>query len=332
MGPNSTVNYEPLAHMNRVKVGGNYINGPAVSSSFITIGALLFFFPLFAAFSAIISIILVVVGLYLGYLSSIQEQMTWRRFASANRWGVIPIPNSRQVFVVPPCMQFGHSWQTSEMIRGRIGDAPFDMFEYAFTIGRGKSSTTYISTVMTLPTAVPLPRILLDSKTNKGGAYKHKFEDSEALELEGNFNETFRLQIAKGSHIDALAIMTPDVMQSILDYGHLFDIEIKDTSIHIISVNDQRTTKDLPKFIEGALAVYTQLTEKIQRYNSAQASHSFVAPALTQAELSKEVSASESVRKAANLVLTSRSPLVWVAVVFILTTFAFMIIISIVSY
>jgi len=44
--------------------------------------------------------------------------------------------------------------------------------------------------------------------------------------LEGDFNDYFKLRLRKGQEVDALAIIAPDIMQTLISYNKGEDIEL----------------------------------------------------------------------------------------------------------
>lgn len=61
----------------------------------------------------------------------------------------------------------------------------------------------------------PFQHIMLDSKNSK--AIKQRGNASDSVNLEGDFSNYFSLYFSKNDHINALNVITSDVMQTLID-------------------------------------------------------------------------------------------------------------------
>ena len=122
----------------------------------------------------------------------------------------------------------GHSQKLVDVISGTYRDCPVRIFTYYYTVGSGKNSHTYIETIFELTYITPLPHVLL-------GTSEHLFAgDVERVSLEGDFNNYFKLYIAKGHQVEAREIFQPDVMQDFITSFQKLGFEIYGNKVYVI--------------------------------------------------------------------------------------------------
>jgi hypothetical protein len=186
------------------------------------------------------------------------------KFASANGWTVSKI--SEYQMVPPTIRDLGHSQRLGPVVGGSFEGHNFQLFTYNYTVGSGKHSHTYFFTIFRVIQNVDtFPWILLDSQKNSGGAVS-KQADSEKIRLEGNFNDYFSMHIKKSSHIDALSIITPDVMQTMISSNTKQDIEIMANSIWFITRDSSLSYKSIPGLFLSVDKFADEIAHKAKSY------------------------------------------------------------------
>lgn len=116
----------------------------------------------------------------------------------------------------------------SNVISGTYGDFTFKLFTFYRKGGY---------TIMTVQLHNQYPHIVLDSKANDkafGSNISKFFGEESRIHLEGDFENYFKAY-AKAPVVDTLRILSPDMMQLMIDSGHKYDIEIVGNSLNIIS-------------------------------------------------------------------------------------------------
>lgn len=257
--PTPDINYEPLDSMNNAwgAVMRTALHGYAWQLAvLLTLGGIGLAFVVKDARAIIVPDALFF-G-YIGKLVSTYKNNVWERFASANGWG-LDIETS-QAAIIPPSMQFGHSPHFSPVIQAQIGTLTTDLFSYNCTVGYGRNSTTYYFTVALIKGPRPSPHIVLRS-TRGGDTIRNDLVNMEKLKLEGDFNNSFTLEIEKGQEIDALAVLTPDVMQTLVSYNTNEDIEMLDDNIYFIVNGDHRDSFDVRQLVQSVLELSGQIYE-----------------------------------------------------------------------
>lgn len=88
--------------------------------------------------------------------------------------------------------------------------------------------------VIVIDTGYELPTFIFDSKESLGRQMKFSFDINQKVALEGNFDKYFDVYHSAGYHIDLLNIITPDIMEKLIE-AHDFDIEFYGTKIYLYS-------------------------------------------------------------------------------------------------
>jgi hypothetical protein len=114
----------------------------------------------------------------------------------------------------------------------------FDLGDYQYSTGSGKSRTTHYWGYLALQLDRKLPNMVLDSKENNslfGSDLPIAFRRDQILSLEGDFDKHFTLYCPQEYEQDALYVFTPDLMALLIDDAGSFDVEIVDDWMFIYS-------------------------------------------------------------------------------------------------
>ena len=266
------INYEPLAKMEEIKVGGQTIDWSQpklqifmdlplldkVVVVLITAAAIgsVFFVGGFGVF-----LLVVIPSYFFGKRLNNQEALIWQSFAMANGWQILPAPEAR-AFVPPSLANAGHSQKNTDAVAGTIGSLPIKILNYQYTIGSGRDSQTFVSTVVIAQMdKVDLPSIYLQSK--KSLAVDPPPGLKQKLKLEGNFNQFFNVFTESGDEVDELVILTPDVMQFLISDGQDYDVETYSLGVAIFSKGDLRRVGKLPPMVNFCFRLYEQVMQNL---------------------------------------------------------------------
>jgi len=138
-----------------------------------------------------------------------------------------------------------------------------------------------------LPRAVP--HLFINSKKNSINPNGLGYE-IEKLKLEGNFSEYFELLIPPGYHIDALQILTPDVMHALVEYGKDYDFELIGNELYVYQGSWMAGTpfdseEKMRQFLMVVEHISEQFGQQVERYSDVRAGN--VASGLVAAEGAK---------------------------------------------
>ncbi len=191
----------------------------------------------------------------------------WQQFAVANGWQLDPMPSVTSL--VPYSVQFDGPTSLSPVIMAQLGNVTAKLFVYSVTTGSGKSRQVYTYTVAQVRLPKSLPHIFLKAKKDNRELpiqtmqRQPSFMKHETLQLEGDFNDYFTLQIEKGQEIDALTVITPDVMQTLITYSQAENIEIVTDGLYFILPGDDRGPKAVEQLVRSVVELSGQIVEQV---------------------------------------------------------------------
>lgn len=192
------------------------------------------------------------------------KNRAWKAFAVANGWTFTPMPFATERFVPPSLAGAGRSRRLSDVVHASFEGHNCDLFMYQFTTGSGKNSHTYYYTVARVALAKPFPHLILDNK--KTWAIHNRGNASQKISLEGDFDKYFSFYSQPNEHINALSIVTPDIMQTLLTKNQFQDIEIADSYLYFMVVSDQRTATRLAGLLESVDALSDEIAHKAKTF------------------------------------------------------------------
>jgi hypothetical protein len=198
---------------------------------------------------------------FLVALSKRQKKL-WRQFAFDNGWkvGIPSIP-----YAIPPTMlTLPSSRLQPESISGVFQDKQFNLMIHSYTVGQGKHRRIIDSSVLQVQYLNGLPPFIIDSKTEK---ISHTIPDAyEELNLEGDFNQHFKLFVPTGTQIEVLSIITPDVMRTLIDHCKGQDIESLGNLIWYIDSSSSKKDSEVRSLFAAAHALGVELDHRAKSY------------------------------------------------------------------
>lgn len=198
---------------------------------------------------------------YIGVLVKKYKNQLWDRFAAANGWALDNLTSVEST--MPASLNFGHSHHFSPIIKVQLSNTACDLFAYDCTTGYGRYSQTHYFTVAIAQLPKAVPHIMLTTVKATDVDMKNDIANAETLKLEGDFSKYFALQVEKGQEIDVLTIITPDVMQTLVDYGQGEDIEMLGDQLYFIVRGDERDPEHVKQLIQSVAELSEQLKQNI---------------------------------------------------------------------
>lgn len=186
------------------------------------------------------------------------------QFATANGFSYSPSANlsakDGSVFA-----HSGHSENFEDFVAGKFRNAPFQFLHYTYTVGSGKHSRTYHRSILVMEFKSNLPHVVVDSK--KITSISFPYAKGQLLELESNdFAKYFRLYVPKEYEVEALSILTPDVMAQLIDKSSLYDVEFINNHVYIYAGGLVDTRAKLQALFELAGTIVDELGGKLDRF------------------------------------------------------------------
>ncbi len=117
-----------------------------------------------------------------------------------------------------------------DVVSGTYQKWPFLLFMFEYTVGYGRTSHNYDRAVMAVNFNTPLPAFVLRRHKmfqllEEEGESLKSYNYTEKITLEGDFADHFEVYIRPNSQVDVLTILTPDVMQLLVNLDK-YEIEM----------------------------------------------------------------------------------------------------------
>lgn len=196
-----------------------------------------------------------------------KKALIWQQFAQDNGWS---FSTESALTTLPPSIaDIGHSLEIRDIVSGKAFGDTFLLYEYKYVVGYGKHRQVYEFTVMEIDILNQFPHILLDSQRNNGGAARVR-ATSEKLSLEGDFDSFFSLYVEPSHRTDALSIISPDVMQTVMNATQQYDIEICGAKVYLFAPGDKRNKKYVRDLFMGMQHVLYELNHRALSFRLSQ--------------------------------------------------------------
>jgi hypothetical protein len=164
--------------------------------------------------------------------------------------------------------EHGHSKKAELCVQGALSGLPFSLFNYYYTTGSGKSSNTYDALVMELVLPRQLPHMIIDSAVESfNSTLPITFDRSQKIELEGDFHKYFDLYAPDKYGVTALTLIAPDVMEVLMQYGILCDIEVIGNRLYFYWPSVPRSGNDYERAFSSVTAVLAKTAKKLTTSN-----------------------------------------------------------------
>lgn len=181
----------------------------------------------------------------------------WQKRAKISRFGYEGV-----IFGV------GHSPRSYNAFSSVSLEHNFGVFHYCFYTGSGKHKRAHNYTVAYFDLPKELPHILLDSAHNDQlleSSIPRSLDKDYRVSLEGNFDKYFKLYTAYPKPAEALTIISPDVMQTLIKEAPGVDIEILNRRLWVYIPKKTNYTT-YAKALKAGLAVLTSASNNVKHY------------------------------------------------------------------
>jgi hypothetical protein len=165
-------------------------------------------------------------------------------------------------------MESGGSRSAHNCISGTYKDHLIRLFNYQFSVGGGKNSSTYSFTVMeTTFEKTTFPYILLQSRI----MYRYGNSDiigknnDAKIKLENDFEDSFSLFATNGYEVEALQIFTREMLQFLKDNGSKFSIEFAENRMYIYTNRYILKRSELAEMYQIAQKIFDQIGPLLNR-------------------------------------------------------------------
>jgi len=152
-------------------------------------------------------------------------------FASVNN--LTPLTNDSMASMLPPSLQnIGISHKFANGYTLQLDAKTVYLFDYSYERPEeGKHSYKRFS-VAIIQNQREYPHIYI---SGKHAMSEQIYKSSQKLTLEGDFNRYFDVYAEQGLSTETLTVLTPDVMQKLIDTAQFFDIETYSYNLAVIT-------------------------------------------------------------------------------------------------
>ncbi len=110
------------------------------------------------------------------------------------------------------------------------------------------------------------PHIFFDSQNTKGQQAKLFFEKNQEYTFEGDFNTHFNSYVAPGQSLDSLAVITPDVMQALIN-AQGYDIELIGDRVQIYAPFTKNAAEQFADMKQKGELIASELNSNIVNFD-----------------------------------------------------------------
>jgi hypothetical protein len=198
------------------------------------------------------------------HVNNLRTTVKLTRFATANNLQYDRDLNSP--YLNGMIFDEGDSRRTPHRLSGLLNGTVFELGNYIYETGSGKSRQTHEYGYIQVRLSRHLPHMVLDAKQNnffKISNLPDSFSGGQKLELEGDFSEHFTLYCPKEYERDALYVFTPDLMALLIDQAGAFDVEVVDNRLYIYQEGPFKLTE--PGQMERLFRIIDKIGSKMER-------------------------------------------------------------------
>ena len=183
----------------------------------------------------------------------------WRVRVFAKKNNLQLIPQSKLIELIPDSLRREDVHNVRAVgFSLPVLDQHVTVFDYTCVVGSGKHAVYLANGLVVMQLKGDYPHLYLDGKNN---GKNYQYAASQKVQLEGDFSKYFDVYMPEGSQAGSLTVFAPDMMQTVLDTGKLFDVEIHGTQAVIISNELVFTRRVLPNILNCAAGLSKEFRE-----------------------------------------------------------------------
>lgn len=140
---------------------------------------------------------------------------------------------------------------------------------------KGSTSFSLTYLVFAIDLKTPVPHLFIDGRSQNRFNKKNRdlwsltkrlSRSNKLQDLEGDFYKHFDVYAASKKQVEALTIVTPDVMITLRDQGYSFDYELHDTSLYVIAEPRLKRPEDYVAYTQAVVSALTELVPQITKH------------------------------------------------------------------
>lgn len=160
--------------------------------------------------------------------------------------------------------KIGHSRSITNHISGTYEKLPFELFHYRYTVGSGKHQHTSYYTVWVHTFPGPLPEMILEENVFlqnvplAGSTHR-------SLTLTSEFAKRFSLFVTEDLEIEALEVLTPEIMVFLIDHPSAYSIEFRGNQMYFVESGTLFHEKELTELATFVTTFIDRIGERVLR-------------------------------------------------------------------
>lgn len=162
---------------------------------------------------------------------------------------------------------FAHAFTciTTNVVSGEYLGYPFELFNYQYEVGSGKSKITYEATVLQYTFRGLVPQFSLTERTDSLPAIHRLALGQRVYTLEGDFHKYFVVHVKELHEIEMLEVLTPEIMAFLIDRGCKLSFEFVGRNLFIYQDHQIATKDELETFFLLTRLLVDRINHRIQR-------------------------------------------------------------------
>ncbi len=199
---------------------------------------------------------------------SAQHLKHWKDFTKDNQW-VYRTGGFRDALPTPPLLK---TTKTNDKIIFSI-EGSYNQMNFILYQTKSLQPTAevgeYTPWLVVAAKIPPLTKLLIIGAQQPN--YSSITQSLEKITLEGDFSKSFKVYMQPGAQIEALTVLTPDVMAQMLDYQGYSYIETSEDYLYTVvkienTILNNSATNVVQSMFESTYILWDQITEKARRY------------------------------------------------------------------
>ena len=158
---------------------------------------------------------------------------------------------------------------TGEILEGSLYGHKISAYLHKFSTSSGKSRMTHYYGVIEIELPKTVPHIFIDSTKNNWifGETLDVFKRADMVQLEGDFNDYFRIFAAKDYGIEVFTLLNPAFMQQLIQRATGFECELIDNKAFVYVNNVIIFNQDsITKMFEAAEFLILNLDKQLDTF------------------------------------------------------------------
>jgi len=161
--------------------------------------------------------------------------------------------------------------QIKNLFIGKTDEYNYSFFSYSYFIGLGNGARDYQAAVVEIELPQKVPHLVIDSTVEsinmdiRSSVLPIRFSEDQRISLEGSFSRYFAIYSPDTQEINALSILTPDVMETIMQVASRCDIEMINNRLYFYWPSIPQTRDEYEKMFRTVDSIWSEIGKKLSK-------------------------------------------------------------------